>query len=69
MIIYDMNVLILKHGMGSKAIAMAKECNISGGTVLLGKGTIRNSFLSFFAISFKFSLFCCMVCLRVDVND
>ena len=50
MIIYDMNVLILKHGMGSKAIAMAKECNISGGTVLLGKGTIRNSFLSFFIL-------------------
>ncbi|WP_353107138.1 P-II family nitrogen regulator [Acetoanaerobium noterae] len=51
MIIYDMNVLILKHGMGSKAIAMAKECNISGGTVLLGKGTIRNSFLSFFELA------------------
>lgn len=48
MIIYDLNVLILKYGMGSKAIALAKECGISGGTVLLGKGTVKNSFLKFF---------------------
>ena len=48
MIIYDLNVLIIKHGMGSKAIALAKECGISGGTVLLGKGTVKNSFLKFF---------------------
>lgn len=51
MIIYDLNVLILKYGMGSKAIALAKACNITGGTVLLGKGTIKNSFLSFFELA------------------
>ena len=50
MIIYDLNVLILKYGMGSKAIALAKESGISGGTVLLGKGTVKNSFLKFFEL-------------------
>ena len=48
MIIYDLNVLILKYGMGSKAIALAKDSGLSGGTVLLGKGTVKNSFLKFF---------------------
>lgn len=51
MIIYDFNILILNYGMGSKVISFAKECGISGGTVIIGTGTVRNSFLSFFELN------------------
>lgn len=51
MIIYDLNILILNNGMGSKAISLAKECGISGGTVIIGIGTVRNSLLSFFELN------------------
>jgi len=51
MIIYDFNILILNHGMGSKVISFAKECGVSGGTVIIGTGTVRNSFLSFFELN------------------
>lgn len=51
MIIYDMNVLILKHGMGSKAIALAKECNISGGTVPFGKEQSETLFFEFLELA------------------
>ena len=36
---------IVNHGLGSKIIKKAKENAVSGGTVLLGKGTIKNRLL------------------------
>ncbi len=48
---YELNVVIVKDGMGSKVIALAKKCGISGGTVILGKGTVKNSILQFFELA------------------
>lgn len=51
MFLYDLNVVIVKYGMGSKVLAFAKECGIMGGTVLLGRGTVRNSLLRFLELA------------------
>jgi nitrogen regulatory protein PII len=51
MLAYDINVVIVKYGMGSKVISFARECGISGGTVLLGKGTVKNSILKFLELA------------------
>jgi nitrogen regulatory protein PII len=48
---YDINVVIVKYGMGSKVITFAKEYGISGGTVILGKGTVKNSILKFLELA------------------
>jgi nitrogen regulatory protein PII len=48
---YEMNVVIVKNGMGSRVLALAKKCGMSGGTILFGKGTARNSILRFFELA------------------
>lgn len=47
---FEMIYVIINYGMGSKVLHKAKELGIRGGTVLLGKGTVRNSFLNFFSL-------------------
>jgi len=42
---FEMVYFIVNYGLGSKIMQKAKKCGISGGTVLLGKGTIRNRLL------------------------
>ena len=49
--LYELNIVIVKSGSGSKVIALAKKCGISGGTVVLGKGTAKNSILQFFELA------------------
>lgn len=39
--------LIVNFGVGSKVIKVAKHSGISGGTIFLGKGTIKNRLLEF----------------------
>lgn len=48
---YDMNVVIVKQGLGSKVLALAKELGISGGTVLMGRGTVKNALLEFLELA------------------
>lgn len=43
--------MIVNLGLGSKVVQAAKKCGISGGTVLLGKGTIKSRLLEFLALS------------------
>jgi nitrogen regulatory protein PII len=43
--------IIVDLGLGSKVMQTAKKHGISGGTVLLGKGTIKNRLLELFAIT------------------
>ena len=43
--------VIAKFGLASKIISYAKEYGITGGTIFLGKGTIRNPFLEFLELS------------------
>jgi nitrogen regulatory protein PII len=48
---FKLNIVIVKHGLGSKVVSIAKESGISGGTVIFGKGTNRSSFLKFLELS------------------
>ncbi|HLU23544.1 MAG TPA: P-II family nitrogen regulator [Bacillaceae bacterium] len=48
---YEIVCVIVNFGLGSKILQTAKKCGISGGTVLLGKGTINNRLLNFLALS------------------
>lgn len=44
---YMLNIAIMSQGKGSKVLAFAKKNGINGGTVLIGQGTVRGSFLKF----------------------
>ena len=48
---FDLNVVIVKHGHGSRVISLAKACGISGGTVMHGRGISRNSLLRLLEIA------------------
>lgn len=48
---YVVNVFVTRFGKGSRVIALAKQMGISGGTVLLAKGTIRNNLLKFLELA------------------
>ncbi|GFR34790.1 P-II family nitrogen regulator [Thermobrachium celere] len=43
--------IIVNFGLGSKLLQAAKNHGISGGTVLLGKGTVNNRILDFLGLS------------------
>ena len=43
--------VIVKLGLGSKVVHKAKQYGISGGTVLLGKGTVNNKILEFIGLA------------------
>ena len=51
--IKDIEILcvIVKLGLGSKIMQRAKHFGISGGTVLLGKGTVNNKILDFIGLA------------------
>ncbi len=42
---YELFCVIVNHGVGSKIIKFSKQHGISGATVILGKGTIKNHWL------------------------
>ena len=48
---FELVWVIVNFGQGSKVMQTAKQHGMSGGTVLLGKGTIRNKILEFLAIN------------------
>ncbi|MCM3719501.1 P-II family nitrogen regulator [Fictibacillus phosphorivorans] len=48
---FELICIVVDYGVGSKVMQTAKKFGISGGTVLLGKGTIKNSLLEFFSLS------------------
>ncbi|WP_102347519.1 P-II family nitrogen regulator [Bacillus sp. Marseille-P3661] len=48
---FELVCIIVNFGMGSKVMQTAKKHGISGGTVLLGKGTIKNRLLEFLALN------------------
>ncbi|ASN03597.1 P-II family nitrogen regulator [Virgibacillus necropolis] len=48
---YELVCIIVNFGLGSKVMHTAKKHGISGGTVLLGKGTLKNHLLKFLAIT------------------
>ncbi|TCK93319.1 nitrogen regulatory protein P-II family [Natranaerovirga hydrolytica] len=48
---YDLNIFIVKMGMGSKVLSQAKKSGLTGGTVIIGKGTIKNPILKFLELA------------------
>lgn len=48
---FELLWVIVNFGLGSKVIKIAKENGVSGGTIILGKGTINNRILEFLALS------------------
>jgi len=47
----EMICAVVNFGMGSKVLKFAKQNGISGGTIFLGKGTIKNHLLELLALS------------------
>lgn len=43
----ELMYIIANYGLGSKIIKYAKKFGVTGSTICLGKGTIRNSFWNF----------------------
>lgn len=48
---YQLLVVIVNFGQGSKVLKVAKQEGIPGGTIILGKGTHRKPILEFFELS------------------
>lgn len=48
---FELVCIIVDFGLGSKVLQTAKKSGITGGTVLLGKGTIKNRLLEFLALT------------------
>lgn len=61
---FQLVCVIVNFGLGSKILHTAKKYGITGGTVLLGKGTIKNRLLEFLAISDVRKEIVLMVCDR-----
>lgn len=47
---FEMIYVIVNYGIGSKVLRKAKEHGVRGGTVVLGKGTIKNAFCNFLSL-------------------
>jgi nitrogen regulatory protein PII len=47
---FELIYVVVNYGMGSKVLHKAKEYGVSGGTILLGKGTVNHAFLNFLSI-------------------
>lgn len=41
----ELLTIIVNNGVGTKILRAARKCGVCGGTVLLGRGTVENSFL------------------------
>lgn len=48
---FELVCIIVDFGLGSKVMQTAKKCGMPGGTILLGKGTVKNRILEFLALS------------------
>jgi nitrogen regulatory protein PII len=48
---YELCFVVVNHGLGSKILKAAKEFGVSGGTILLGTGTIKSHLLDLLGIN------------------
>ncbi len=48
---YELVSIIVNYGVGSKIIQTAKRYGFTGGTVLLGRGTVNNGLLNYIGLS------------------
>lgn len=48
---YELISVVVNFGTGSKVLRAAKELGVTGGTVLLGRGTVKSSLLEFLGLT------------------
>lgn len=48
---YELICVIVNFGLGSKALSAAKKAGVSGGTIMLGRGTADNRWLKFLELT------------------
>lgn len=48
---FELLITVVDFGLGSKVIKTAKENRVSGGTIILGKGTIKNPILELLSLT------------------
>jgi len=48
---FELICVIVNFGLGSKVLKIAKKAGVTGGTICLGKGTIKNRILEFLEIN------------------
>ena len=48
---YVINLVIVEFGMGSRILKEAKKAGVTGGTIFLGRGTVRNPILRRWALT------------------
>ncbi|GAA4062924.1 P-II family nitrogen regulator [Amphibacillus indicireducens] len=47
---FELIYVIVNYGMGSRVLQTAKKLGLSGGTVVIGKGTVNHSILNFLSL-------------------
>lgn len=47
---FELIYIIVNFGLGSKVLKLAKKNGIKGGTVVIGKGTVKHDLLNFFSL-------------------
>ncbi|HKM42593.1 MAG TPA: P-II family nitrogen regulator [Limnochordia bacterium] len=48
---YELICVIVNFGLGSKALSAARKSGLSGGTIMLGKGTVENRWLKLLGLT------------------
>jgi nitrogen regulatory protein PII len=48
---FELVYVIVNYGLGSKALRIAKKNGVSGGTIMLGRGTVQNRWLKLLEIT------------------
>lgn len=48
---YSLCCIIINYGLGSKVLKLAKNLGVSGGTIFLGKGSVKNHLLELFDLT------------------
>jgi len=48
--VFELIYIIVNNGVGSRVLRTAKQYGISGGTVVLGKGTVSNTLMNFLSL-------------------
>ncbi len=48
---FELACVIVNFGLGSKILRAAKKAGISGGTVLIGRGTVKNRLLELLSLT------------------
>lgn len=49
--LFQLNVVVVKNGLASRVLSLGRESGVSGGTIMLGRGTAQNRVLKFLELA------------------